>query len=153
LVDSNSIIDALVLLLKDIPDLVEAVGDDDTRIFAYKDEYPESVSLRSAIYSQPTPSIMVAFQARTRTGPIGGGGWVTIRHDLLVIIRPSSVADYASIAALVTEGVPTSVGVALCNADVVSDCDPFGVDLPELVRESDENGIDYYTLLLSFRER
>jgi hypothetical protein len=151
MVDTNDIIDALVLLLKDVPDLVTAVGSDETKIFAYKDAYPTSVSLRDAIYVQPTPSIMVAFQARLRAT---NGDWSTIRHDVLVIARPSSVADYASIAALVTEGVPTSGGgIKLCDLEVVSDCLPFSVDLPELQRESDENGIDYYTLLLSFREK
>ena len=153
MVDSNDIIDALILLLRDIPDLVTAVGGDETGIFAYKDAYPTSVSLRDAIYVQPTPSVMVAFQARRRAAPIGGGSFVTISHDLLAIIRPGSVSHYASIAALILEGVPTSVGLALCNVDVISSCDSFGVDLPELQRESDANGIDYYTLLLSFREK
>ncbi len=150
MVDTNDIIDALILLLRDIPDLVKALGDDETRIFAYKDEYPQSISLQQAIYDQSTPSVMLAFQARARASR---GDFATYRHDILVIIRPSSVADYASIAALISEGKPESVGLEICNIDVVDDCDPFGVDLPELRRESDENGIDYYTLLLSFNEK
>lgn len=150
MVDTNDIIDALIVLLQDIPDLVEALGDDATKIFAYKDAYPDSVSLRKAIYGQPTPSVMVAFEARRRDK---NGEWPTIRHDLLLSVRPNSVGDYASIAALVTEGVPTSSGLKICDLEAVSDCLPFGVDLPELQRETDENGIDYYTLLLSFREK
>ncbi len=150
MVDSNDIIDALILLLQDIPELVTALGGDETRIFAYKDAYPESISLRDSIYIQPTPSVMIAFDGRRRDK---NGEWPTIRHDLLAVVRPSSVGDYASIAALITEGVPASGGgLKICDLTVVSDCLPFGVDLPELQRESDQNGIDYYTLLLSFRE-
>lgn len=152
MVDTNDIIDALILLLRDIPDLVAACGDDDERIFAYKDAYPTSVSLRDAIYQQPTPSVMLAFQGRKRDTGIGGS-FPTIRHDILAVMRPGSVSDYAAMAALITEGVPTSSGLKMCDIDVIADCDPFGVDLPELERMSDENGIDYYQLLLSFKER
>lgn len=150
MVDTNDIIDALILLLRDIPDLVEAVGGDEERIFAYKDAFPNSVSLRDAIYAQPTPSVMAAFDARRRGS---NGDFSTIVHDLMVIIRPASVSDYASIAALVMQGTPTSQGLAMDLIEVHSDCLPFGMDLPELRRESDANGIDYYTLTLSFREK
>jgi hypothetical protein len=149
LVDSNDIIDALIPLLQDIPGLVTAVGGDEERIFAYKDACPNSVSLRDAIYAQPTPSAMIAFEAR-RAGR--NGDFQTVQHDLLVIIRPGSVSDYASIAALVMRGIPTGQGLTMDLLTVHSDCLPFGMDLPELRRESDANGIDYYTLLLSFRE-
>ena len=71
----------------------------------------------------------------------------------MVSVRPNSVADYATIAGLVTEGKPAAVGLEICNIEIQSDCLPFGVDLPELVRETDDNGIDYYTLTLSFREK
>ena len=150
MVDSNDIIDALVTQLKDIPALVAAVGGDADRIFAYKDAYPLSVSLRDAIYAQPTPSVMVAFEARRRDK---NGDWPTIRHDLLVAVRPGSVAGYASIAALITEGTPTGAGLPMYTLEVHPDCLPFGVDLPELQRESDANGIDYYVLTLSFKEK
>lgn len=150
MVDTNDIIDALITQLRDIPDLVTAVGGDETRIFAYKDAYPGSVSLREAVYSQTTPSVMVAFEARKRDK---NGEWPTVRHDLLVIVRPSSVSGYATIAALITEGTPTTAALPMYILEIHADCLPFGVDLPELQRESDANGIDYYTLLLSFKEK
>jgi hypothetical protein len=149
LVNSNDIIDALILLLQDIPDLVTAVGGDETRIFAYKDVFPGSISLRDAIYKQPTPSVMVAFQGRKSGG--GNHRISTIRHNLLVIVRPSSVADYAEIVALILEGTPTSTGLPIGNVNI-ADCLPFGGDDWDFQRESDENGIDYYTLLLNFEE-
>lgn len=149
MVDTNDIIDALILLLRDIPDLVAACGDDDERIFAYKDAYPTSVSLRDAIYQQPTPSVMLAFQGRRSGG--GNHRISTVTHSILVIIRPSSVSDYATIAAQVLEGVPTSVGLSI-GAISISDCLPFGGDEWNFERHSDENGIDYYQLVLNLEE-
>ena len=57
MIDPSEIVDALITLLRDIPDLVIEMGGDPERIYAYHDQYPKKVSLTHAIHQMPAPSI------------------------------------------------------------------------------------------------
>jgi hypothetical protein len=64
MIDPSILINALVALLQDIPDLVTEVNGDPERIYAYDDQYPKRSSLPFAIHQMPAPSIMAAGRAR-----------------------------------------------------------------------------------------
>jgi hypothetical protein len=61
MIDTTLLVDALVDMLRDIPELVAALGAPD-RIRAYHDRFPDLVSLPHAIHQMPTPSILVVWQ-------------------------------------------------------------------------------------------
>ena len=66
MIDTSDLVDNLVAVLRDIPELVEEMGGDPERIFAYHDQYPKRSSLAHAIHQMPAPSIMAVWQG---TGP------------------------------------------------------------------------------------
>jgi hypothetical protein len=67
MLNPGEIVEALVAKLRAIPELVTEMEGDATRICAYHDAYPRKVSLLSAVYEAPHPSILVAWQ---RTSPL-----------------------------------------------------------------------------------
>ena len=60
MIDTSELVDNLVALLRDIPDLVTEMDGDPERIYAYHDQYPKKVSLAFAIHQMPTGSILIA---------------------------------------------------------------------------------------------
>ena len=62
MIDTSVLVDNLVAMLRDIPELVEEMGGDPERIYAYHDQYPKKVSLAHAIHQMPAPSIMAVWQ-------------------------------------------------------------------------------------------
>ena len=66
MIDTSVLVDNLVATLRDIPDLVEEMGGDPERIYAYHDQYPKKVSLTHAIHQMPAPSIMAVWQGTAR---------------------------------------------------------------------------------------
>jgi hypothetical protein len=62
MIDTSVLVDNLVAVLRDIPELVEEMGGDPERIFAYHDQYPKNISLAHAIHQMRAPSIMAVWQ-------------------------------------------------------------------------------------------
>lgn len=154
LINPAEIVDALVDLLRDIPDLVEAVGDDPERIFAYHDRYPKNVSLDKARYELPSPGIMVAYQG---TAPGSFGGFEVWRHEISLTLRAAEEPDkgeppagYYQLFRLIVKGIPAGKGVPMNNLTVHPSCHPM--DTPTMRRQTDAAGIDYFEVLLSFTE-
>jgi hypothetical protein len=145
----TSLVNALVSLLQDIPGLVTLVGSDTDNIFAYLDAFPNSCSLQHAIQVQPSPSVMVAWQS---TGKGARGGFPTYRHEISVILRTNTVADFPTLCGYVTQGTPTSKGLPMDVIEVHSSCDPME-DLPTVERQSDSEGIDYFVVSMAFQEK
>lgn len=154
MIDPSEIVDNLVELLQDIPDLVELVGGDEERIFAYHDRYPEKCSIERAKYELPSPAVMVAWVG---TAPGGFGGIDVWRHELSITLRARPVTnendppdDYYRFFRMITKGVPTSSGQPMSNITVHASCNPM--DVPSIRRQSDVNGVDYFEVLISFTE-
>jgi hypothetical protein len=126
LVDPAEIISALVDLLRDIPDLVEAVGGDEAKIYAYKDRYPKNVSLELAIYQMPAPGVMVAFQG---TEPTASGGFQVWQHRISIFCRAGedsgddTPSGYYRLFRLIVKGKPTSLGQEMQYVTVHPSCD------------------------------
>lgn len=153
MINSAEIADSLVTLLREIPELVAEMNGDPERIFAYHDQYPKKASLTLAIYQMPAPSIMVAWQG---TVPGSFGGNETWKHQFSLYLRARETYDgdpptaYYRLFRLITKGVPTSIGLPMLNATVHPSCHPM--DVPSISRATDQEGLDYFEISMSFTE-
>jgi hypothetical protein len=109
MINPTELVDNLVALLHDIQDLVAELGDDDRRIYAYHDQFPQRSSLAAAIHEMPAPAIMAAWQG---TQPGSFGGMDVWKHSVTLYLRageslpgdPPTV--YYRLFRLITKGVP-----------------------------------------------
>jgi len=153
MIDPSTLIDSLVTLLRDIPDLVMEVAGDPERIYAYHDQYPKKASLVQAIHSMPAPGIMAVWQG---TAPGSFGAMDVWKHHVVLYLRAGETFEgdpptaYYRLFRLITKGVPASAGVPMMNATVHSSCYPM--DLPQIQRQTDAEGLDYFEVPLSFTE-
>ncbi len=153
MIDPSALIDSLVTLLRDIPDLVTEVDDDPERIYAYHDQYPKRSSLAMAIHTMPAPGIMAVWQG---TQPGSFGGMDVWKHQITLFLRAKETFDgdaptaYYRLFRLITKGVPTETGLPMLNATVHSSCYPM--DLPSIQRQTGAEGRDYFEVFVSFTE-
>ena len=155
MINPAELIDALVDMLRDIPELVSEMGGDEERIFAYHDRYPTKVRLEQAKNLMLHPGMMVAYEG-VEPGLFNASEiW---QHKLSLTIRAGEESDYESPAAyyrilrLVVKGVPTvGDGVAMNYATVHASFHPFGSGF-RMERQTDAEGIDYFGALLIFTE-
>ena len=135
-VNPEDIVGALVTLLRDIPDLVTAMGGDATKIYAYLDRYPTNVSLEMAKYQMPSPGIMVAWQG---SGPGSFGGFEAWKHEISIFCRAgvgseSTPSGYWELFRLIVKGVPAAAAIAMQYVTVHPACQPM--DTPSMRRGS-----------------
>jgi hypothetical protein len=153
MIDPSELIDNLVAMLRDVPDLVAEAGGDPERIYPYHDSYPKNVSLVHAIHAMPSPSIMAVWQG---TAPGTFGGMDVWKHQVTLYLRAGETFEgdpptaYYLLFRMITKGVPTAAGVAMLNVTVHPSCYPM--DLPSIQRQTDAEGLDYFEVPLSFTE-
>ena len=153
MINPAELVDNLIALLRDIPELVAEMEGDEQRIFAYHDQYPKRASLAAAIHDMPAPGIMAAWQG---TSPGSFGGVDVWKHQVTLYLRARETLGgdpptaYYRLFRLITKGVPSSFGVPLINAAVHPSCYPM--DLPQIQRQTDAEGLDYFEVPLSFTE-
>ena len=153
MIDPSELITNLIGTLRDIPDLVVEMGGDAERIYPYHDSYPKNVSLVHAIHAMPAPGLMVVWQG---TQPGSFGGVDVWKHQITLFLRAKETFEgdaptaYYRLFRLITKGVPTAAGVEMLNATVHGSCYPM--DLPQIQRQTDAEGLDYFEVPLSFTE-
>lgn len=153
MINPANLVDNLVALLRDVPELVVEMGGDEQRIFAYHDQYPKRASLAAAIHDMPAPAIMAAWQGTT---PGAFGGVDVWKHSVTLYVRAGETFDgdpptaYYRLFRLITKGVPLSAGIAMLNATVHPSCYPM--DLPLIQRQTDAEGLDYFEVPITFTE-
>lgn len=153
MINSSELVNNLVTLLRDIPELVTEMNGDIDRIYGYHDSYPKNVSLPHAIHQMPVPAIMAAWQGTT---PGSFGGMDVWKHQVTLFLRAGATADgdpptaYYRMFRLITKGIPTTAGVPMLNTTVHPSCYPM--DLPTILRQTDAEGLDYFEVPLSFTE-
>ncbi len=109
MINPAELVDNLVALLRDIPDLVTEMGGDSERIFAYHDQYPKRASLAHAIHQMPAPSIMAVWQG---TAPGSFGGMDVWKHQVTLYLRARETFEgdpptaYYRLYELIKKGVP-----------------------------------------------
>ena len=151
MVDPSVLVDNLVGMLRDIQDLVLEMDGDPERIYAYHDQYPKQSSLAHAIHQMPAPSIMAVWQG---TGPGSFGGMDVWKHQVTLFLRVGENADpsaYYALFRLITKGTPVTTGdIQMINLTIHTSCYPM--DLPQIQRQTDAEGLDYFEVPLSFTE-
>lgn len=153
MIDTSQLVDALVAMLRDVPELVGEMGGDPDRIYAYHDQYPKRSSLAYAIHQMPAPSIMAAWQG---TSPGSFGGSDVWKHQVSLFLRARETFDgdpptaYYRLFRLITKGVPDGPGVPMLNSTVHPSCYPM--DIPSVQRSTDAEGLDYFEVNMSFTE-
>jgi hypothetical protein len=153
MIDPSELITNLIGTLRDIPDLVVEMGGDAERIYPYHDSYPKNVSLVHAIHAMPAPGLMVVWQG---TQPGSFGGVDVWKHQITLFLRAKETFEgdaptaYYRLFRLITKGVPTAGGVEMLNVTVHESCYPM--DLPQIQRQTDAEGLDYFEVPLSFTE-
>ena len=153
MIDPSVLVDNLVALLRDIPELVLEMDGEPERIYAYHDQYPKRSSLAHAIHQMPAPSIMAVWQG---TVPGSFGSVDVWKHQVTLYLRARETFDgdpptaYYRLFRLITKGEPASAGVAMLNATVHPSCYPM--DLPSIQRQTDAEGLDYFEVPMTFTE-
>ena len=153
MIDPSELVDNLVSMLRDIPELVLEMDGLADRIYAYHDQYPKRASLANAIHSMPAPGIMAAWQG---TSPGSFGGMDVWKHQVTLYLRARETFEgdpptaYYRLFRLITKGVPAGAGVPMLNATVHPSCYPM--DLPSIQRQTDAEGLDYFEVPLTFTE-
>jgi len=153
MINPAELVDNLIAMLRDIPDLVTEMSGDSERIFAYHDQYPKRSSLAHAIHQMPAPSVMAVWQG---TAPGSFGSAEVWKHQVTLYLRARETFDgdpptaYYQLFRLVTRGVPSSAGVPMLNATVHPSCHPM--DLPLIQRQTDAEGLDYFEVPITFTE-
>src|SRR5664279_5684355 len=121
MIDPYELVDDLVAALRDIEDLVAAMDEDASRIFAYRDSYPKKISLVHAIHTMPAPSIMAVWQG---TQPGSFGGMDVWKHQVTLFLRAKETfagdppSAYYRLFRLLTKGVAAEIGQPMLNATV-----------------------------------
>jgi hypothetical protein len=152
-INAAEIVDGLVALLRDIPELVSEMDGDAGRIYAYHDQYPRRSSLAVAIHQMPVPGIMAVWQG---TVPGTFGGMDVWKHQVTLYLRARETfagdppTTYYRLFRLITKGVPVSAGVQMMHATVHPSCYPM--DLPSIQRATDAEGLDYFEVPITFTE-
>lgn len=153
MIDTSDLVNNLVSLLRDIPDLVMEMGGDPGRIYAYHDQYPKKASLAFAIHQMPAPSIMAAWQG---TAPGNFGGSDVWKHQVSIFLRVRETFEgdpptaYYRLFRLITKGAPESADAPMINVTVHPSCYPM--DVPSIQRSTDAEGLDYFEVNMSFTE-
>lgn len=154
MINPSEIIDSLLDLLQHIPDLVDELGGDESRIYAYHNRYAGNVSLEYAKYKMLHPSIMIAWQG---TGHGSRGGFGAWRHDFSICLRAKedlqqSPTGYYTLYKLITKGIPTNGdGQPMIYTQVHASCDPMD-EIPAIQRQMDSAGVDFFEISMSFTE-
>jgi hypothetical protein len=153
MVDPSDLIDALVEKLRAIEDLVELVGGDPDRIFAYSDRFPDSVSIDKARYKLPSPGMMIAYEG---CGPGSSGTNEAWKHELSVSLRAKdetgseSPAAYYAMFRQFVKGKPAGEDLPMNYLTVHESFLPM--DTPTLRRMTDAAGVDYFEIAVTFTE-
>ena len=153
MIDPSVLVDNLVAMLRDIPDLVVEMDGDPERIYAYHDQYPKKVSLAHAIHQMPAPSIMAVWQGTAarlvrRRGCLEAPGHAVPARAGDVRWRPADA--YYRLFRLITKGVPA----ASRRGDAERHRSPLLLpDGPPVIqRQTDAEGLDYFEVPITFTE-
>jgi hypothetical protein len=148
--DCSEIIESIVTLLRAMPELVEQMDGDVENIKAFHHRYPSETSWLRYLNEQNSPSIGVSHSSSFN---LGSAGW---QHEIVMGIRaeenlPSDPpASYSTILATIMNSIPTGVSEAFEYGEIHPDVHLIGINFNFL---TDEEGLDYPQVALTFKER
>ena len=135
-----------VAALQSLPNLVEALGGDGTRIQYYSENttlfgVPTQNNIRLAILSMPPGSIIVAWQG-TRTGRLGT--LLMPVHDFSLYLRAPEIptVGYEDLFNWIVNDVPQGSSVKMLHTNIDPNCEPMDFFLPTARRNTVVVGAD-----------
>jgi hypothetical protein len=149
MIEACEIVNSLIDLLRDIPELVDEVSGDENRIYAYDDRYPQNENLRKAIHSMKSPSIMVAYRS---FGPGSMDEGQPINHKIEICARPGMNRSCHEIGRLLVDGVPKNQPLPMFTITVLDDLDPMVLET-DWEPQEDAEGMEFWMLTISFNEK
>lgn len=154
------LLDAIVSQLRLVPGLVSEMGGDSSRISAYYDSHPRSISVNRAILDMRTPEILVIYDGFAPGNASGREVW---KHSFRIIYRPgereldtdTGETHYTGLDLLV-DGVPAGSSLKLLDMEFDSSCE--SMDVPRSERMSwtitqDGAQQDYWVIRLALTEK
>ena len=132
MLNGGTLIDAVLRVLRDIPEFVIEMASAEERIIGFYGRFPDQASRKAALLALPRPSVLVLYNG-FGPGQRGGEVW---KHRLSVWILPRQTleadapeAHYKALWLLVN-GIPNAAGtIRLLNYEIHPACDPM--DVPE----------------------
>jgi hypothetical protein len=161
MLNPDALIAAWVAKLRNIPQLVTALGGDSAAIQGYFDQFPDQSNIRAALLQQPPGSILVVFMG---TDKARVGTAFQFRHKFSFQVRaPEVVAggvSYGALWSLFVNGVPITDNpgnLSLLHYPIHGACMPMDFQLPQAQRSSiltDVNGgtLDLFEIQASLVE-
>ena|ERR1044071_7550374 len=154
--NAGDLLDNLIDALQHIPEIVEEMDGDASRISAYHDAYPTLTSFELVVDNAPSPSITGVWMA---SGPARIGDREVCEHRFSLFLRSRRVpagssatrVGYYRIFDALRNGVPSNGnGLALLEYQIHPECLPM--DFPRMERERDAEGVSYWEVPISFKE-
>lgn len=156
MINPAELVDTLVDALRHIPELIEEMDGDATRIRAYHDAYPTITSWELAVGKEPSPSILAIWM---ETVPSSVGEIQSWEHRVSLFLRArrvpmngaAQVVGYYRIFQALIDGIPTNGNsLPMVNYQVHSECLPM--ELPSMSRKVDAEGVNFFEVMVAFKE-
>jgi hypothetical protein len=145
MLNPSTLTDAVVTTLQSIYDLVTALNNDPSNIFAYHYYIGTEHRLAEAIYKMPLPSIMVEGD-----GTQGGNfsGYELWKHRFKVVIRAANQANnstptsYETLWHLVSNGLVNGTTLNIRQINIIPEVDLM--ETPSVAHMVDGEEMDYF---------
>jgi hypothetical protein len=143
----DDLLAALVATLKDIPELVAAIGGPDN-IVAYFHNYPLTVNRLRAINQAQPPIILVACTDTEITRRSRG-----LAHNFSAALKP--LGSPQSVFVKLRDGIVSSSGLKFKNTQVHVSCDPpdVGGCFERTIFITEQSSIDFHEVPIVLTER
>lgn len=151
MINGSDLRDFYITQWRAIPDLVDAVGGDDSRIRSALGVAKTAKSLQREVLEMPDGSIWVAYQGFSRGN--GRTGEIT-QHEIAAFIRAATADDDAHIqfGALMIDGIPDGQELPVRYLEFSGDTDMMNMPKFERVSTS-ELTFDIWKLSFTVSER
>ena len=140
MINPKMILAEWVSALQALPNLVEALGGDGTRIQFYTENatvfgQQTQNNMRLAILSMPLGSILIAWQG-TRPGRLGGA--LVFVHEFSLYLRAPENADvgYEDLFNWIVNDIPAGSSLPMLHTNIDPNCEPMDFYLPTAQRNT-----------------
>jgi len=140
MINPKTLLGEWVTALQALPNLVEALGGDGTRIQFYTENttvfgQPTQNNIRLAILSMPPGSIMIAWQG---TAPGRLGNMLMFVHDFSLYLRAPENADvgYEDLFNWLVNDTPAGGTLRMLHTQIDANCEPMDFYLPSARRNT-----------------
>lgn len=159
MIDPETIVDAVVGALRGIPDLAQALNGDAERIRGFHDLAGVDVPLRKAVYEMSAPGILIAYAGTLPQSTQWGEGVFKHRVYCCMVLGNQAQSDapigYGTFWKKIIGSGPVKGWDQVAGANIRSVQLVEGLeimDTPGVLRQMDEDGIDYFEGVFAFPE-